>query len=625
MTTPPSAAFLSRAERWKGDLLDLSRRNRTVYYRPSKTTTLRLPSTPADAWRVLVDEAERLTFAVGDFHAVGSMTPPGESPATQPTVDAATDAPEMPTTAEPSQSGGRPPGRVSPPASPDDIAKSVRALAERARIAAEEQGVRVLYVAFGMLHWVDADDRKAVASPLLLVPVQLSFERSAGRVVVTPAEGEQIELNPSLVRLLEAMHRVRLPATDLEPAEGEGPSALDTALEAVRGAIANNSDWRVDDGPPLLDVFSFRKIAIVREIERSLDRLAAHPILRALAGEDTGGAIVAPKAFEDLDEELPPDALRLVVSADSSQLRAVASAANGASMVIQGPPGTGKSQTITNVIGELLAQQKTVLFVAEKAVARDVVLANLAEAGLAEACLHVRAEAGSLSRHPASAKASVVDDILATLERGPLTSAADDSVLAAYGEARGRLNRYARELHASIGLGGWTTPFALLEEALSTPGTDQDLPGIPSIHDAERRRLDQASEAVQQVADAGSPALAALRGPWKALAPSTLSVEDENGLRAALTTLSALPEEAADALAGTNSMVNVATATVDDSQLSPRVYRASPGTRNLRAPCFAGRNRCGTPLAKPVPPTSRTAARSRALRAPPETHSQRSS
>jgi predicted ATP-dependent serine protease len=40
---------------------------------------------------------------------------------------------------------------------------------------------------------------------------------------------------------------------------------------------------------------------------------------------------------------------------------------------MDGPPGTGKSQTIANMIAELVADGKTVLFVSEKAAALDVV------------------------------------------------------------------------------------------------------------------------------------------------------------------------------------------------------------------------------------------------------------
>jgi very-short-patch-repair endonuclease len=49
---------------------------------------------------------------------------------------------------------------------------------------------------------------------------------------------------------------------------------------------------------------------------------------------------------------------------------------------MDGPPGTGKSQTIANLIAELLANGKSVLFVSEKSAALDVVANRLAGRGL---------------------------------------------------------------------------------------------------------------------------------------------------------------------------------------------------------------------------------------------------
>ena len=49
-------------------------------------------------------------------------------------------------------------------------------------------------------------------------------------------------------------------------------------------------------------------------------------------------------------------------------------------LTIYGPPGTGKSQTITNLIAAAMDTGRSVLFVAEKLTALDVVHKRLAEA-----------------------------------------------------------------------------------------------------------------------------------------------------------------------------------------------------------------------------------------------------
>lgn len=78
-----------------------------------------------------------------------------------------------------------------------------------------------------------------------------------------------------------------------------------------------------------------------------------------------------------------------VLDADSSQLAVLNEVKKGKNLVVEGPPGTGKSQTIVNIIAELLAQNKKVLFVSEKKAALDVVKDRLDSVGLGESCLEL--------------------------------------------------------------------------------------------------------------------------------------------------------------------------------------------------------------------------------------------
>ncbi len=60
--------------------------------------------------------------------------------------------------------------------------------------------------------------------------------------------------------------------------------------------------------------------------------------------------------------------------------------------MLQGPPGTGKSQTISNIIAEALAQDKRVLFVAEKMAALEVVKGRLDDRGLGDYTLEIHSQ-----------------------------------------------------------------------------------------------------------------------------------------------------------------------------------------------------------------------------------------
>lgn len=67
----------------------------------------------------------------------------------------------------------------------------------------------------------------------------------------------------------------------------------------------------------------------------------------------------------------------MLLDADSSQEEVIKASQEGKSFILQGPPGSGKSQTITNIISSALGEGKTVLFVTEKTSARSVIIDNL--------------------------------------------------------------------------------------------------------------------------------------------------------------------------------------------------------------------------------------------------------
>ena len=91
------------------------------------------------------------------------------------------------------------------------------------------------------------------------------------------------------------------------------------------------------------------------------------------------------------DPEIEAKVPLLVADADSSQFSVLADAATGRNLAVEGPPGTGKSQTIVNAIAGALAAGKTVLFVAEKLAAVDVVRSRLEAMGMGPFLLSLQA------------------------------------------------------------------------------------------------------------------------------------------------------------------------------------------------------------------------------------------
>jgi hypothetical protein len=128
------------------------------------------------------------------------------------------------------------------------------------------------------------------------------------------------------------------------------------------------------------------------------------------------------------------------INADSSQLAAIYTAGKTQSFVLHGPPGTGKSQTITNIIANALYQGKSVLFVAEKMAALEVVERRLEAIGIGDFCLELHSNKAR--------KKDVLEQLDKALNIGKIKAPA-----AFYEEAneifelRKEMNEVVRELH----------------------------------------------------------------------------------------------------------------------------------------------------------------------------------
>ena len=97
--------------------------------------------------------------------------------------------------------------------------------------------------------------------------------------------------------------------------------------------------------------------------------------------------------LRDVDDTESRDLVpSFALNADSSQHAAILEVAEGKDLVIEGPPGTGKSQTIVNLISNALYRGKTVLFLAQKLAALEVVNHRLESIGLGKKCLSLHSE-----------------------------------------------------------------------------------------------------------------------------------------------------------------------------------------------------------------------------------------
>ncbi|MES2711915.1 MAG: DUF4011 domain-containing protein, partial [Pseudomonadota bacterium] len=268
---------------------------------------------------------------------------------------------------------------------PEHLAKRLRDILSDARTAREESGVATLYLAIGALAWRDAATPETERlAPLALLPITLERE-GVSQVFRLRADVSEVAENLSLREMFASQFRIMLPAFE---ADSYDPTQW---AESVAASITGHAQWRVEGDALAIGLFSFAKFLMWRDLDPQANPgLLTHPLIRALVG---GEALPeGPGGFPDdadVDAIIPVERLDHVMDVDGSQALAVEAVRRGGHLVIQGPPGTGKSQTIANIIAQAVLDGRSVLFVAEKLAALEVVQRRLTQVGLGAACLEL--------------------------------------------------------------------------------------------------------------------------------------------------------------------------------------------------------------------------------------------
>jgi len=333
-----------RIRAWKDRLADLSKRNRLLYFKKDKPPT------------VEISNLESISIL---FEALT-----GEKPRPLPVDKLETRQMEAERT------------------------KFLNKLRKEANALLKEKGVNSLFVAIGTLTWNVAEKSKElISSPILLIPVELRKTSRKQEYTLYSTE-EEVSLNPVLVQKLSTEFGITLSESELERNLG-----YDELLNGVRQAVAERPNWKVEN-TAYISLFQRTKAAMIRDIEQLEQNekiIATHPILQALVGNSTAYESSIPQTINarELDERVDPESVFQLLEADSSQQEVIEAAKAGLSFVVQGPPGTGKSQTIVNMVAELMGAKKRVLLVSEKETALEVVFNRLKDCGLEDACLNL--------------------------------------------------------------------------------------------------------------------------------------------------------------------------------------------------------------------------------------------
>ncbi|MBQ1271170.1 MAG: DUF3320 domain-containing protein, partial [Clostridia bacterium] len=266
------------------------------------------------------------------------------------------------------------------------------------------------------------------------LPVEI-VRKSANKGYVIRLRDDEPQINLTLIEMLKQDFGITVSGLDPLPRDGDGID-IRRIFATVLHAVMDMPRWDIVETANL-GIFSFTRFVMWNDIRTRSEDLQQNPIVRSLIE----GKLTWEAAAMDPGLKIPENTVLIPLPADASQLYAIESAAEGQSFVLHGPPGTGKSQTITALIANALARGKSILFIAEKMAALEVVQKRLKEIGIDIFCLELHSNK--------SKKRDVLEQLRAatevTRETAPEEFERKAQLLA---EMRSELDGYVNAVHS---------------------------------------------------------------------------------------------------------------------------------------------------------------------------------
>ena len=332
---------------------------------------------------------------------------------------------------------------------PEEMNRKLSGLNSYVRTDIEESGVNTLYAAFGFLEWYDsANSDKKYISPLLLLQLEIEKKQSReGYKYYIGATGEEPEINLSLSERLSNDFGIELPKFTEEDGPEDYMLKVNELIQEAK--IPKKEKWKVRR---FITIGRFRFARLVMFHDLSPKKWPSHTdvstseiVQKLFAGSDSEPSNDHADDYDIDTPEVEKAVPLLITSADASQHSALVDVMKGKNMAIKGPPGTGKSQTITNIIANALATGKSVLFLAEKMAALNVVHERLSKANLGPYCLELH----STKAKKTEVLKSIEDRLKLRSTRGNTSSLS--SKLQTFKHHKDHITEYINALNSNFG------------------------------------------------------------------------------------------------------------------------------------------------------------------------------
>ena len=257
----------------------------------------------------------------------------------------------------------------------------LEALIKKSDDSMDETGAQTLYICFGLLTYRRKNGKEGHA-PFMVLPLEKLVKAKSGNKYYISYDISDLMINQTFFEYYKIDH----PASDFS--ELYSSTYADGYMNIVN-TFKTNSDIRLDERHVFLTNLTFSHYIMWNDIRKRKNVLKENKIVESIIENRNlldekmdydGMSIDDIEKYQNFAAPLPYD---------STQLKAILESANGKSFILDGPPGTGKSQTIVNMIVNAFYNGKSVLFVAEKKAALDVVYNRLEQIKLSRFVLEL--------------------------------------------------------------------------------------------------------------------------------------------------------------------------------------------------------------------------------------------
>jgi superfamily I DNA and/or RNA helicase len=301
------------------------------------------------------------------------------------------------------------------------------------------------------------DKDKLMFAPIYLIATEV-VRNGKGGYGITASDPLEVSFNNTIYEKFKRDFNVILNKNLTDFGDGGiSMSDVEQKISEITNYLVDNIHGILIEKKDVIGIFNSAKASLYNELVEMEEEFLNHNLVKIFLSKQSD-ELNQGELSEDAREidKISSDKFFSPFDFDSSQLQAIKAAKDGKNFVIQGPPGTGKTQTISNIIAELAAEGKKVLFVAEKKAAIDAVLKNFSKIGLEKIFLDL---------HDKKSKSKdIINQVIDSNEffhyEGSINSSYN--TLPKLDQAKKELNERSELLHQELNFG--TKPFDLIFE-----------------------------------------------------------------------------------------------------------------------------------------------------------------